>query len=208
MKQFYKEHESFFQKADGLLLGNTVLQRGLVIAPIIVVATGLKSSVVLALGYALITFLTVFLTSFIPRRVPYTVRVILYVVFACLLYVPIVWLLTRWLPYHVYHAGIFLPLAVANSLIVRKSETRFFVQKKKTMVIDLLFSVVGFMWVVCLVGGLRELLGSGTLWDYPISDWSIPGVLFPFFGFILLGFLSAAFQKLRIHLKGVEPEEQ
>lgn len=206
MKEFYKENQSFFKKIDGLLLGNTVLERGLVIAPVIVAATSLKNSVVLAVAYALITFITVFCTSFIPKRLPYTIRVILYVVFACLVYIPTTWVLTQWLPYGVYNVGVFLPLVVANSLIVRKSETRFFKQKKKAMLFDLICSVVGFMWVICLVGMFREIFGNGTLWDDPVSDWEMPGMLFPFSGFILLGLLSAVFQKLRNHMMGTDQE--
>lgn len=89
---------------------------------------------------------------------------------------------------------------VANSLIVRKSETRFFVQKKGAMVLDLLCSVIGFMWVICLVGALRELLGNGTLWNMPVlEDSTIPGLLLPFSGFIVIGFIAAGFQKFRNH---------
>lgn len=201
MSQFYEKHKSVMDKIDGLFLGNTVLERGLVVSPVIVAATTLQNSVILAIAYAVITFLTVFFTSFIPKRLPYTIRVILYVVFACLVYIPTVWLLNMWLPYGVFSVGIFLPLLAANSLIVRKSETRFFTQKKPAMLLDLFCSVIGFAWVICLVGAVREVLGNGTLLGTPMLDWKIPGLLFPFCGFILIGFLAAAFQKLRLILK-------
>lgn len=32
MSRFYTKHKSFFDKIDGLFLGNTVLERGLVVA--------------------------------------------------------------------------------------------------------------------------------------------------------------------------------
>lgn len=54
-------------KIDGLFLGNTVLERGLVVSPVIVAATTLQNSVILAIAYAVITFLTVFCTSFTPK---------------------------------------------------------------------------------------------------------------------------------------------
>ncbi len=204
MNRVYKKYESFFQKIDGLFLGNTVLERGLVVSPIIVVATSLKNSVVLALAFAFITFFTVFFTSFVPKKVPYTIRVIIYVLFASLVLIPTTWLLTKWFSFDVYNVGVFLPLLIANSVIVRKSETRFFVQKKPAMVFDLICSIGGFMWVICLVGALREVVGNGTLWSVPVSDWKVPGILFPFAGFILIGFFSAAFQKLRNHMMGIE----
>ena len=76
MSRFYEKHKSVMDKIDGLFLGNTVLERGLVVSPVIVAATTLQNSVILAIAYAVITFLTVFCTSFIPKRLPYTIRVI------------------------------------------------------------------------------------------------------------------------------------
>ena len=67
MSRFYTKHKSFFDKIDGLFLGNTVLERGLVVAPVIVAATSLKNSVVLAIAYGIITFFTVFFTSFVSK---------------------------------------------------------------------------------------------------------------------------------------------
>ncbi len=204
MSRFYEKHKSVMDKIDGLFLGNTVLERGLVVSPVIVAATTLQNSVILAIAYAVITFLTVFCTSFIPKRLPYTIRVIIYVIFASLVYIPTAWLLSLWMPYGVFSVGIFLPLLVANSLIVRKSETRFFAQKKPAMLLDLLCSVAGFVWVICLVGAVREVLGNGTMLGVPVLDWKIPGLLFPFAGFILIGFLAAVMQKLRNALKDGE----
>lgn len=73
--------------------------------------------------------------------------------FASLVYIPTEFLLEQLFePLAIYNVGIFLPLMVANSLIVRKSETRFFVQKKGPMVLDLLCSVIG-IYVGHLFGG-------------------------------------------------------
>lgn len=208
MSNFYAKHRYAFDKTDGLFLGNTVLERGLVVAPVIVAATSLKNSAVLAIAYGIITFFTVFFTSFVPKKLPYTIRVIIYVVFASLIYIPTEFLLEQLFePLAIYNVGIFLPLMVANSLIVRKSETRFFVQKKGAMLVDLLCSVIGFMWVICLVGAVRELLGNGTLWNVPIlEDFAVPGLLLPFSGFILIGFIAAGFQKFRNHV--IEQKEE
>lgn len=197
---FYEKHKSFLQKIDGLFLGNTVLERGLVVAPVIVVSTSLKNSLTIAAAYAVITFLTVLCTSFLPKKLPYTIRVILCVLFASIVYIPVAYFLEKTFPLTVYEVGIFLPLLAVNSLIVRKSETRFFTQKRSAMVLDLICSIVGFMLVICLIGTVRELLGSGTIWDVPLSEHKLPGILFPFSGFILVGFCSAALQKLRNRL--------
>lgn len=203
---FYEKHKSVLHKIDGLFLGNTVLERGLVVAPVIVVSTSLKNSVVMAIAYGIITFFTVLCTSFLPKKLPYTLRVILYVLFASLVYIPTAILLNNILPLAAYEVGVFLPLLAANSLIVRKSETRFFHEKKLDMIIDLICSVIGFMWVICLVGAFREIVGNGTLWGNIVSDIRLPGLLFPFGGFLLIGFFAAGFQKIRQHMMKEDKE--
>ncbi len=89
LRHFYHEHKETLQKFDGLLVNNTVLERGLVIAPVIVAANTVQNASILGASFLLITFLTLVAASFVPKRFPYTVRVILYTLIACLLYIPV-----------------------------------------------------------------------------------------------------------------------
>lgn len=208
IKDWYRKNRAAFDRFDGFFLRNTVLERGLVIAPVIVAANTMRNAVVLAIAFGLITLITVFLSSFVSRRLPYSIRVILYTMLASVVFIPVSLLIEKMLPGAIYKVGVFLPLLVTNSLIVAKSESRFFKRKRGAMVVSLISYLLGFLVVICLVGFIREILGNATLWGEPLP-WGnkASALMLPFGGFVLVGFLSAGLQKLRLILEG-EPEAE
>ena len=200
--RFYREHKSVYDTIDGFLLKNTVLEKGLVVAPVVVVSSSLKNGVALALAFSILTFFTVFATSFIPKSIPHSLRVIIAVLFAGALYIPTSMLIDLWFPGTSYQLGVFLPLMITNSLIVWRSESRFHKEKKSRMALDLFFHILGFWAVICVVGAVREIWGNGTLWENQLDFVKNPimGILLPFFGFIIVGFLAALLHKYRNYL--------
>lgn len=205
-KTFYQRHKKLFDLTDGLFLGNTVLERGLVLAPVVVASYNYESSHVLGLAFMAITFVTVLIASFIPKSIPYSLRAIIYTMIACLVFVPTAYLLNLAYPSSVMKVGVFLPLLVANSLIVVKSESRFLKKKKPHMIIDLLCHVLGFYIVIITVGAIREIFASGSLMGNPIGvKFTIPALLLPFSGFIIVGFLAAFVKRINNALKNPKP---
>ncbi len=205
---FYMEHKKFYDTIDGFLLKNTVLEKGLVIAPVVVVSSSLKNSVAIALGFSILTFLTVFITSFIPKKIPHTIRVIMAVLLAGVLYIPTAMLIDYLLPGTSYQLGVFMPLMITNSLVVWRSESRFHKEKRPRMAVDLFFHILGFWAVICIVGAAREIWGNGTIWENQLSLATSPvtGILLPFSGFIITGFLAALLHKYRNHLIPMDKE--
>ncbi|CAG0910888.1 unnamed protein product, partial [Cyprideis torosa] len=61
--------------------------------------------------------------------------------------------------------GIFLPLIVTNCLIIGRSEAFASRNGLRASLHDALAMGCGFMWVLVLLGALRELIGQGTLFD-------------------------------------------
>lgn len=200
-KTFYQKHKKAFGLFNGLLLGNPVLERGLVLAPVVVASYNYKNSIILGLSFMIITFFTVLTASFIPKKIPYTVRTILYTLIACAIFVPTAMYMDFLFPETVFRLGVFLPLLVANSLIVVKSESRFYKRKKSHMIIDLLCHSIGFFIVAVIVGMIRELLGNGAFMGASISGMiKSPALMYPFSGFIIVGFLAAIIKKLQYKL--------
>ncbi len=201
-RSFFQRHRAAFERFDGILLQNPVLERGLVLAPVIVASYNYRNSLVLGLSFILITFVTVLLSSFIPRRIPYTVRTILYTLIACGVFAPTAMLMDQLFPGTVLRVGVFLPLLVANSLIVVKSESRFHKQSMGRMILDLFCNTLGFCLAILVVGILRELVGSGSFLGSPVQGMpAAPAALMPFSGFILVGLLAAGVKRLRFRLE-------
>lgn len=200
-KSALQRHSRFFELIDGMFLGNTVLERGLILAPVIVAAYNYQYSFILGIAFCLITFFTVFISSFIPHVVPYTIRTILYALIACGIFIPTAMYLDFLFPEMAFGLGVFLPLLVVNSLIVVKSESRFHKKTKSGIIADLFFHCVGFFIVIMMTGMLRELLGNGTFLGEPVKGIvKAQAVMLPFSGFIIVGFLAAILKRIRIRL--------
>ena len=73
---------------DGLFRQNIVLTSGLVTAPIIVAATTAERAAVLSLSFFMISYCTILLGRIVPRRIVYTVRIIIYALIAALVFIP------------------------------------------------------------------------------------------------------------------------
>lgn len=203
-EQYYYKHKRTFDIISGLFLGNTVLGSGLVVAPVVVASNTLKNGVLLGLAFAIITFFTVFISTFISQKIPYTIRVVLYVVLAAIIYIPTAMFLNSIMPITTYKVGIFLPLLITNSLIVTRIESRFRWKKRGAMTVDLISHILGFFFVIVLVGLIRELLATGMIWEVQVTSDKFkqtPALMYPFAGFIVIGFLSAILQKIKLKIK-------
>lgn len=201
-KTFYLKHKKTFDKFNGLLLGNVILERGLILAPVIVASYNYKNSIILGLSFMIITFFSVLLSSFVSKKVPYTIRIIIYTLIACAVFIPTAMYMNFLYPESVFKLGVFLPLLVANSLIVVKSESRFHKHKKGYMIFDLLCHTIGFFIVIVIVGIIREFLGTGVLFGKEISGMTTaPAAQLPFSGFVIVGFLAALVKLIKYKLE-------
>lgn len=185
---------------DGIYKRNTILVSGLVISPVVVTAYTLSNALALITAFSAITFLTIMISSFFPRNIVYTIRIILYTFIAALVYVPVIIMIIQIFPDAKENLGVFIPLIITNSLIISKTELRFFRRTKGRMVIDVIAYIIGFDVVVFIFGFLREILSSGELSGHILAiPLTIPALALPFGGFIALGLLAALLRKIQIN---------
>lgn len=187
---------------DGLIYKNTVLVSGLVIAPVVVAANSYKNALLLIIAFSAITFITIMTASFIPKNIVYTIRIIIYTVIGAMAYLPTIILLEQIMPNELSDVGIYVPLLVANSLIVVKSETRFLKRSKGYMMLDVISYIMGFNIVILIVGVVRDLFANSMLMGHNVNvSVQIPAMATPFGGFILLGLFAALYRYILNKLK-------
>ncbi len=181
----------FSVNLDGLLRQNIVLMSGLVTAPVIVAATTVERAVVLAVSFFLLSYTSILLCRFIPRRIVYTVRILLYAIVAAAMYIPTMICLEYLFPDVLPSVSLYVELLVVNSFLLAKTETRFYLKPYGEMMADALIYVAGYAIVAFVVGALREILAYGTIYGFHLSEPIVPAAKSPFFGFILVGVLAA-----------------
>ena len=182
----------------GILGENIVLSGFMVISPVIVCGDTLKNAVALVYAFTAITFLSVLISSFVPQKLPYTVKVIIYALIAAIVYVPVKFASKQLYPESIPRIGIYFPLIAVNSLIVFQTEAKFFRMNKRDMIISLIFCILGFDIVMMITGFLRELFAYGTINNHIVDmNTLIDGLSKPFGGFIFLGLMCGAYRFIR-----------
>ena len=196
---------------DGLFKQNIVFMSGLLVAPVIACANTLMKSLAVCMVFSLVSFLTILVCRAVPRKIAYTLRVIIYCLAASLIYIPVM-LFTRSLfgEQLIASAGVYLPILVTNSLILSKTESRFYGEPINDMIIDSAVFILGFDISCIFIGALRELIANSTLGGlYIPMPFTVPALETTFGGFLTVGVLAGLFRGVynRRKAKLLEPEE-
>ncbi len=187
--------------ADGIrnsaLIQNPVLFEAIGIAPIAAIAVSLKTAIILAVASCLELVIIELFTCLALKKVKSYFRMPVYAALGMLINLPVFMFFAKFTPNETLNVGIFLPLLAVNSLIALHCE-RFAVKNKmKDTFVDAISAAAGYAFVLLLVGTAREILGSGTIYSVDLHlPVQLTGLLAPFGGLLLVGFLAAAVKGL------------
>ncbi len=180
---------------EGLFKRNPVFVLLLGLVPAVAVTSTAYNGWVLGLVTAIVLVVSSMLNYLLTSMVPQNARVVLRM---AILIVLVVFshsvLLTR-NPQIVAQLGIFLPLIVANSLVLQTCE-----QEKSlgTVTLRALGQGLGFLLALVLIGVIREFLGFGTILGTQVVRGSLPPLALASSvpgGLIILGLLLALVNK-------------
>ncbi len=148
---------------NGLWTNNPALVQLLGLCPLLAVT----NSVVNALGLGLATLVVLtgsnLTVSLFRKLTPETVRLPIFVMIIAA-FVTAIELLMQAFTYELYTIlGIFIPLIVTNCVIMGRADAFASRNAIKESFIDGLSMSIGFMVVLVILGAMRELLGTGTL---------------------------------------------
>lgn len=185
-------HEKKWSFADGIFRHNPVFAAGMSIAPAVIVGNTLNGALTYAALFSAVTFISLMISSFLPRKIPYALRIILYTGTAAAVYIPVHIFLDGRLPDDPAKLGVFLPMIVTGEFVVSASELRFFRMNKARMTADIISHIIGFDMAVIFLGAFREVFSTGGIGGelYGIKS-VIPILSAPCGGFILIGIIGA-----------------
>jgi electron transport complex protein RnfE len=196
----------------GMWSENPALVKLLGLCPLLAVS----NNAINGLGLGIATLITLIvancLTSLLRPILLSSIRIPIYVLIIAATVTILELLIKAWLPGLHSSLGIFLPLIVTNCLIIGRSESFASRHTLPESLRDALAMGIGFLWVLLLLGGIRELIGQGTLLDEAqilfgkhAENWTLyvfnadHGILLallPPGAFITLGLLLAGKNKL------------
>lgn len=177
----------------GLLRENPVLMQCIGLFPAIVLATSLKSAAIVAVASAVLLIVMEFLTALLLKKLPFWLRIGMYALLSFGILAGGLAACEKLVPNLLGSMSSYLLLLAVNALIVFRCETCAAHQSVRISLLDALGASLGYAAVLVLLGFFRELLGSGAVLGHVFPALpQITGMLMPFGGFLVLGFMAAA----------------
>ncbi len=190
---------------NGLWKQNAALVQALGLCPLLAVSTNAVNGTTLALATVLVMMLANVAIAWLRNLIPHEIRIPVFILVIAALVTVVDMLFNAFLHELYLVLGIFIPLIVTNCIVLARVEA--FAAKNPPLIatFDGLYMGVGLMWTLALLGAMREILGSGTLFggiDLLVEGWQplqlmpddYPGLLLailPPGAFILLGCIIA-----------------
>lgn len=148
---------------NGLSDQNPGLVQLLGLCPLLAVSTSLGSGLGLGLATVAVLAASNSAAALVGRHLPREIRIAVFVLLIASLVTAVELALAAWVPGLHAALGIFLPLIVTNCLLLARAEAFASRQPLHHALLDGLAMGGGFLGVLVLLGGLRELLGRGSL---------------------------------------------
>ena len=159
---------------NGIWKQNTSIVQILGLCPLLAVTTNLVNGVMLSLATIVVMAISGLAIASLRNFIPHEIRIPVFILVVAAL-VTVVDLLFNANLHELYLVlGIFIPLIVTNCIVLARVEA--FANKNPPLqsMFDGIFMGVGMLWTLALLGGLRELIGAGTLFSG--IDMVFPGL--------------------------------
>ena len=191
---------------QGLFTENPVFVLLLGMCPTLGVTTTLQNAIGMGLSVLFVLLFSNFVISSLQKVIPDQVRIPAFIVIIATGVTVLEMLLQAYLPDLANQLGIFIPLIVVNCIILGRAESFASKNKISDSLVDALGMGLGFTLGLVILGGVRELIGTGSLLGFQLLPASIsfPILSYPAGAFLTMGLIIAIFNAYRLKIKVVK----
>lgn len=179
---------------NGLIKENPIFFQLIGMCPTLAVTTGMKNGVGMGLATTAVLICSNVVISAMRKIIPDKIRIPAFIVVISTFVTIIGMLMEAYVPALFKSLGIFIPLIVVNCLILARAEAFAFKNGIVDSAMDGVGMGVGFTVALAILGGIRELLGAGSLYGFNVLGPAYqPAIIMilPPGAFVTLGFLMA-----------------
>ena len=190
----------FFEFIKGLWHENAVFRQLLGMCPTLAVTTTTVNGLSMGLATSFVLVCSATIVSFIRKLIPSQVRIASYIVVIATFVTMADLFLKGNFPDVSKALGPFVPLIVVNCLILGRAEVYASRHSPFPAFVDALGMGIGFTLALIVLGTIREIFGSGTVFGVlNFEPWVI--MILPGGAFITLGLLIALMNMLKQRAK-------
>lgn len=184
---------------NGLIKENPVFVLLLGMCPTLGTTTSAINGMSMGLATMFVLICSNVVISLIKRMTPDMVRIPVFIVVIASFVTILQMVMQAYLPGIYATLGLFIPLIVVNCVILGRAEAFACKNGPLSSLCDGIGIGLGFTMALTLLGGVRELLGEGSLFGITLLPETCKMLLFvlPPGAFLSLGYLIAIVNKLR-----------
>ena len=182
----------------GFIKDNPVFVLLLGLCPTLAVTSSAINGLGMGLATTFVLICSNIVVTMIKNFIPDKVRIPSFIVIIASFVTIVELVMQAYVPALFETLGIFIPLIVVNCLVLGRAEGFASKQGFISSLVDGLGMGLGFTFALTLLGGVREMLGNGSIFDvkFATGDAILIFILQPG-AFIVLGYLIALINKLR-----------
>jgi len=179
-----------------IFTNNPIALQVLGICSALAVTTKLQTSVAMALSVIFVLGFSNAAVSLIRNHIPNSIRIIVQMTIIASLVILVDQVLQAFAFDASKQMSVFVGLIITNCIVMGRAEA--FAMKNPPLVsaLDGIGNALGYSLILIMVGFVRELFGSGTIWGYTVmpldsnDGWYVPNglLLLPPSAFFLIGF--------------------
>lgn len=194
----------------GITRDNPIFGLVLGLCPALAVTTSVENAIGMSAGTAFVLVCSNIFVSALRKQIPTAVRLPIFIIIIATFVSIVKMIMQAYFPPMYAALGVFIPLIVVNCIIIGRAEAYANKNNVFYSFIDALGISTGFLLVMMLIGGIREILGTGQIvtFDYtlitlPINP-SVTTMILPPGAFLTIGALMAIvnYQKEKKRAKG------
>lgn len=152
---------------------NPITIQVLGICSALAVTAKLEPAVVMSISVIAVVALANLIISLLRNTIPSRIRIIVQLVVVSLLVILVDQVLKAFVYEVSKQLSVFVGLIITNCIVMGRLEAFALNNKPSDAILDGIGNGLGYAWILILVGFLRELFGSGTLWGYKVVPQAI-----------------------------------
>jgi Na+-transporting NADH:ubiquinone oxidoreductase subunit D len=149
---------------------NPITVQVLGVCSCLAVTAQLKPAVVMALSVTVVVALANLIISLLRKTIPPRIRIIVQLVVVSMLVVLVDQVLKAFMYDVSKQLSVFVGLIITNCIVMGRLEAFAMSNPPLPSLLDGIGNGLGYSVVLVTLGFVRELLGSGTLWGYPVME--------------------------------------
>jgi electron transport complex protein RnfE len=183
---------------QGIVRENPVLRLMIGLCPVLAVSNNAINALGMSIAVAFVLIGSNLVVALIRKVTPDEIRIPIFIIIISTFVTICDYVMQAYTPALYQALGVFVPLIVVNCIILGRAEAFAYKNPVLNSVLDGVGMSLGFTLALVSIGVIREVLGAGSLFGFPLFDERIAAtiMILPPGAFITIGCIMAFLNKM------------